>query len=112
MNRLKWGKAPRLCGIHAELVKADGNAEVMSLHIVLCSAGTQASSQLTGRGALFSLSRKGRVIAGTATTTRGVKPLSVPVKVFARKILDGVCNYLLEHQHPEQSGFTPKEVHD
>ena len=33
--------------------------------------GTQASSKLTGRGALFSLSGKGRVIARIATTTEG-----------------------------------------
>ena len=34
--------------------------------------------------------------------------LSVPGKVFARIILDGVRHHLLEHQHPEQSGFTQK----
>ena len=34
--------------------------------------------------------------------------LSVPGKVFARIILDGVLHHLLEHQRPEQSGFTPK----
>ena len=34
--------------------------------------------------------------------------LSVPGKVFARIILDRVHYHLLEHQHPEQSGFTPK----
>ncbi len=34
--------------------------------------------------------------------------LSVPGKVFARIILDRVRHHLLEHQHPEQSGFTPK----
>ena len=34
--------------------------------------------------------------------------LSVPDKVFLRMILDRVCHHLLEHQHPEQSGFTPK----
>ena len=33
--------------------------------------GTQASSKLTGRGALLSLSGKGRVIAKIATTTEG-----------------------------------------
>ena len=38
--------------------------------------GTQASSQLTGRGALLSLSGKGRVIAKTATTTEGDAALS------------------------------------
>ena len=34
--------------------------------------------------------------------------LSVPGKVFARIILYRVCHHLLEHQRPEQSGFTPK----
>ena len=33
--------------------------------------------------------------------------LSVPGKVFARIILDWVHHHLLEHQSPEQSGFTP-----
>ena len=34
--------------------------------------------------------------------------LSVLGKIFARIILDSVRHHLLEHQHPEQSGFTPK----
>ena len=34
--------------------------------------------------------------------------LSVLGKVFARIILDRVRQHLLEHQRPEQSGFTPK----
>ena len=38
VNRLKWGQAPGICGIHAELLKAGGNAAVVSLHTVLCSA--------------------------------------------------------------------------
>ncbi len=38
VNRLKWGKAPGICGIHAELLKAGGNAVLVSLHAVLCSA--------------------------------------------------------------------------
>ena len=29
-------------------------------------------------------------------------------KVFAWIIIDGVRNHLLEHQRPEQTGFTPK----
>ena len=39
---------------------------------------------------------------------RGVTLLSVPGKVFAQIILDRVCHHMLEHQCPEQSGFTPK----
>ena len=38
VNRLKWGKAPGICGIHAELLKAGGYAALLSLHAVLCSA--------------------------------------------------------------------------
>ena len=35
---LKWGKSQGICGIHAELHKAGGNAALMSLHAVLCSS--------------------------------------------------------------------------
>ena len=38
VNRLKWGKAPGICGSHAELLKAGGNAVLVLLHAVLCSA--------------------------------------------------------------------------
>ena len=38
VNQLKWAKAPWICGIHAELLKAGGNAARVSLHAVLCSA--------------------------------------------------------------------------
>ena len=34
--------------------------------------------------------------------------LSVPGKVFDRIMFDRVRHHLLEHQRPEQSGFTPK----
>ena len=36
--------------------------------------------------------------------------LSVLGKVFARIILERFRHHLLEHQHPEQSGFTPKRL--
>ena len=38
VNRLKWGEAPGICGIHAELLKAGGNAALVSVHAVLCFA--------------------------------------------------------------------------
>ena len=38
VNRLKLDKAPGICGIHAELLKAGVNAALVSLHAVLCSA--------------------------------------------------------------------------
>ena len=38
VNQLKWVTAPGICGIHAELLKAGGNAVLMSLNAILCSA--------------------------------------------------------------------------
>ena len=38
VNQLKWGKALGICGIHADLLKAGGNAALVSLHAILCSA--------------------------------------------------------------------------
>ena len=38
LNWLKWGRAPGICGIRAELLNAGENAALMSLHAVLCSA--------------------------------------------------------------------------
>ena len=37
VNRLKWVKAPGICGIHAELFKVGGSVVLVSLHAVLCS---------------------------------------------------------------------------
>ena len=38
VNWVKWGIASGICGIHAELLKAGGNAVLVSLHAVLCSS--------------------------------------------------------------------------
>ena len=71
MNRLKWGKPPGICGIHAELLKAGGDAALMSLHAVLCSAWNTGVTPTDWKRALLSLPGKGRVIAKIATTTEG-----------------------------------------
>ena len=76
VNWLKWGQAPGICSIHAGLLKTGGNAVIMFYAL----PGTQASSQLTGRGTLLSLSGKGRVIARTATTTEGRRYLNTNVQ--------------------------------
>ena len=38
VNWLKWSKARGICGIHAELLQAGGNAPLMPLYAVRCSA--------------------------------------------------------------------------
>ena len=108
VNRLKRVKAPRICSIHTELLKADGNAVFMSLHAVLCSAwNTDIIPTDWKRGLVVPL-WKGKGDLHDCNNYRSVTLLSVLGKVFAWIILDRVHHHLLEHQHTEQSSLTPK----
>ena len=71
VNRLKWGKAPGICGIHAELLKAVGNAALMSLHAVLCSAWNTGNIPTDWKKGLVVPLWKGKGDRRTATTTEG-----------------------------------------
>ena len=97
-----------ICGIHAELLKAAGNAALMSLHAVLFSAwNTDIIATDWKRGLLVHLwEEKGD--REDCNSNRRVMLLSVPGKVFARAILESICHHLLELKCPEQSVFTPK----
>ena len=108
VNRLKWGKAPGICGIHAELLKAGGNVVLVSLHAVLCSAWNTGIIPTDWKRSHVVPLWKGKGDRQDCNNFRGVMLLLVPGKVFAWIILDRVRQHLLEHQYPEQSGFTPK----
>ena len=108
VNQLKVGKAPGICGIHAELLKACGNAVLMSLHAVLCSLWNRGIIAADWKRALVVPLWKGKGDRQGCNNYRGVTLLSVPGKVFARLLLDRVRHHLLEHQRSEQSGFTPE----
>ena len=108
VNRLKWGKAPGICGIHAELLKAGVNAVLVSLHAVRCSAWNTGIIPTDWRRGLVVPLSKGKGDRQDCNNYRGLTLLSVLGKVFARIILDWVRHHLLEHQRPEQSGITPK----
>ena len=71
VNHLKLGKAPGICDIRAELLKAGGNDALVSLHAVLCSDWNTGIIPTEWKISLLSLSGKGSVIAKTATTTEG-----------------------------------------
>ena len=108
VNQLKWGNPPGICGIHAVLLKAGGNAALMSLHAVLCSAWNTGVIPTDWKRGLVVPLWKGKGDRQDCNNDRWVTLLSVQGKVFARIILVRVRHHLLEHQHPEQSGFTPK----
>jgi len=108
INRLKWSKAPGICGIHTELLKAGGNAVLMSLHAVLCSIRNTDIIPTDWKVGLVVPLWKGKGDRQDCNNYQGVTLLSVPSKGFAQIILDRVHQHLLEHQRPEQSGFTPE----
>ena len=106
VNWLKWGKAPGICGIHAELLKVGGNALLVSLHAVLCSVWSTGIIPHDWKRVLVVPLWKGKGDHQDCNKYRGVTLLPVLCKFFARIILDWVRLHLLEHQCPEQLGFT------
>ena len=81
----------------------------MSLHAVLYSAWNTGIIPIYWKRNLVVPLWKGKGDRQDGNNFRGVKLLlSVPVMVFAPIILDRVRQHMLERQHPEQSGFTPK----
>ena len=106
VNRLKWAKAPGICGIHVELLKAGENAVLMLLHAVLCSAWNTGIIPTDWKRDLVVPLWKGKGVPQDSNNYRQVTLLSVQRKVNARIILDQVHHHLLEHKRPEQSGFT------
>ena len=84
VNRLKWGKAPGICGIHAELLKAGGNAAIVLLHAVQYSAWNTGIIPTDWKRGLVIPLWKGKGDRQDCNNNRGVTLLSVPGKVFAR----------------------------
>ena len=80
----------------------------MSLHAVLCCAWNTGIIPTDWKRGLVVPLCKGKDDRQDCNNYRGVTLLSVPGKVFDRIILERVHHHLLEHQRPEQSGFTPK----
>ena len=108
VGRLKDGKAPGVCGIHAELLKAGGEATLLWLHTLMCSVWSTGVIPTDWKRGLVVPIWKGKGDTRECNNYRGVTLLSVPGKVFARILLDRIRQQLLTHQRPEQSGFTPK----
>ena len=71
VNQLKWGEAPGIYGVHAELLMAGRNAVLLSLHAVLCSARNIGIIPTGWKRGLVVLSVKGWVIARSAATSEG-----------------------------------------
>ena len=82
----------------------------MSMHTVLCSAWNTGIIPTDWKRGLAVPLWKVNGDHQDCNNYRGVTLLSVPCKVFAQIIIDRVHHHLLDHQHPEQPGFTPKST--
>ena len=108
LGQLKDGKAPGVCGVYAEMLKVGGEATLRWLHTLTCSVWNTGVIPTDWKRGLIVPIWKGKGDARECSNYRGVTLLSVPGKVFARVLLNRIRQQLLDHQRPEQSGFTPK----
>ena len=98
------GRAPGVCGIRAEMLKAGGFVVILWLRTLFCSIWSTGVIPTDWKRGLIVPIWKGK----ECNNYRGVTLLSVPGKVSTRVLLNRIRQLLLDHQRPEQSGFTPK----
>jgi len=94
VRKLKNGKAPGLCGITAEMLKASGDVGILWLTSVIKQVWQPGVISpdwkkgiilpiYKGRRELFSLFTRERAVLKTAKKYTGISLLSIPGKVFA-----------------------------
>ena len=105
--RLRGGGAPGVCNISAELLKGGGEAMIRGLHAVLSAVWHLGAIPPDWKRGLVVPIWKGKGSRQDCGNYRGITLLSVPGKVLAHLLLSRIRGHLLEHQRPEQSGFTP-----
>ena len=108
LDQLRDGRAPGVCGIRAEMLRAGGFVVILWLHTLFCSIWSSGVIPTDWKRGLIVPIWKGKGDTQECNNYRGVTLLSVPGKVFARVLLNRIRQLLLDHQRPEQSGFTPK----
>ena len=105
---MKDGKAPGVCSVYAEMLKAGGDPTLKGLHRLFCSVWNSGAIPTDWKRGIVVPIWKGKGDIRECNNYRGVTLLSVPGKAFARLVLNRIRPQLLGHQRPEQSGFTPK----
>ena len=90
------------------MLKVGGEATLRWLHTLICSVWNTGVIPTDWKRGLVVPIWKGKGDVRECSNYRGVTLLSVPGKVFARALLSRIRQQLLDHQRPEQSGFTPK----
>ena len=107
ISRLKNGKAPGICNIPPELLKAAGPSGVEWLTAICAHAWTTGHIPDDWRRGVILPFYKGKGSRHDCSNYRGITLLSVPGKVFAHVLLSRVRERLRSHRRVQQSGFTP-----
>lgn len=107
VHKLKSGKAPGICGITAELLKAGGLVSNLWLTRVFQSAWNAVSVPTDWTRGIILPFYKGKGSRLDCKNYRGITLLSVPGKVFAGVILARIKDHLIKSRRLEQSGYTP-----
>ena len=102
--KLKNGKAPGICGISAEMLKAGGSAVAEWLHTIINLMWTTGEVPADWKKAVIvPIHKKGNKMI--CSNYRGISLLSIPSKVYTR-ILDGMIRSRTESKVMEvQGGF-------
>ena len=109
LAQMKSGRAAGICGIPAELLSAGGDAVLRDLVAVFHNIWNTSEIPSDWRRSLIVPIFKRKGDPRDCNNYRGISLLSVPGKVFSRVILNRIRGHLVQHQRPEQSGFTPKK---
>ena len=107
--KLKNGKAPGICGVSAEMLKAGGSAVAKWLHRIVNLMWTtgEVPADWT-KAVIVPIHKKGNKMI--CSNYRGISLLSIPCKVYTR-ILDGRVRSITETKAMEvQGGLDGEEV--
>ena len=109
LGKFRSGRAAGICQIPAELLQKGGDLLHRELTTVFKNVWTSEEIPSDWKRSIIVPIYKGKGDPKDCGNYRGISLLSVAGKMFARILLDRIRPHLLEHQRPEQSGFTPKK---
>ena len=109
LGKFRSGRAAGICQIPAELLQKGGDLLHRELTTVFKNVWTSGEIPSDWKRSIIVPIYKGKGDPKDCGNYRGISLLSVAGKMFARILLDRIRPHLLEHQRPEQSGFTSKK---
>ena len=107
LNKMKNGKAPGLCNITPEMMKAGGSDCITWLTNIFQNVWQSGNIPADWKKGIILPFYKGKGNRLECKNYRGITLLSCPGKLFARILLSRVKNLLLAKRRNEQSGYTP-----